>query len=1113
MSMTTSLFRVIVACRRAAGFGGLMVLVAAAAGGHLVNPVARCADAGVMKHRGEYYISGTGLPRQMLVSPDLVHWRGPYRMMDREILWTTREDMRDSIRDVHAPCFRYVNGVFHLYWNGIGHAVARAPLGPYVEPVPGLPFDREIDPFLFADEDGAFYFITVKFDRGNQIWGQAMAGPDRLAGKPIELLEATPGSWETRHGNIVEGPEVVRYRDRYYLFYAANHTSVGYGQYAIGCAVAEKPLGFNEASKLPYPVLESNEFEMAEEAEILLRTGARGGPPWRYTTERPPDDWKQLGFAVPPSWKSGPGGFGWPVRPESRLQNVNTPWETGDLWLRCRLQLQRRPSPFLQVRIRHRAGAEIFFNGVLAHKAPWWVGPRLLDVPIEAVQALRAGENVIAVHVHAPTHGERYFDLGLLDPRDHHTDDLVWNTGQPNIVRGPNGFEWFMVYFGMWNEGPHCQGINRVFFFGGEPHVDGPTGGRPSQYQPEPYAPTFADRFDTHRMDQLGERWGQSWEYAGGLWHVEEGEARVSRGWDFHVPPSGTARAFVRAPRAAHYLFSVGVRSLGDHQAPYGMVAWHRNEQNWLRITLDPKNLAWRRQTCREGTVESAGHALPANFDFSVEHTLRLVNNGGLFDLWIDQVRVAETKRWIGGPMAPGRVGLLSEGALAAYDGVLYTIGWDEYGSTITDWQVFDGLPEKAKSRPGAALRGGPNGLSLDASSGRTSCWKGEVLDEYEFMVHVSAEKIRSVSDVEPRMGIYALYADPRNYLYAEVDPVRHLLVVRGRCDGEAVEPRATDLGGRRRLFSRFLPPRKPRGVTATASHCFERDSVEAVCDGRVSRSSQARLPKHTFWPHRGTREWIQLDFEKARTLDGAEVIWYDDRRTNGGCRVPAAWELQYRHGKAWHSVVLRKNRRYGTKPDVLNVVRFTPVTTTALRMIVHQQEGYGSGIYEWSGLEDGVPDLADCAVLNMKRSAWISGLSLRFDTRSPYALPVRVTVTRTDKMDEPPLAVLTLEDSSAVGEEVIIRFDPVETRKLGVRMNPRPGAYVHLWDAHAEVSGQRSYDLRAVKLQDRVLLLVDGKQRLDISRHWPSARVGLTARGMRARFDDITCFRIDTRH
>ena len=472
-----------------------LLLCGAAAGDTLINPVARCADSGVLKCQGRYYISGVGLPGQVLISDNLVDWCGPYKVFEPQLHEFIREDLSVGWTDVHAPCLAYVNGRFHLYWNGIGHAVADSPLGPYVMPVLDRRFDGEIDPFLFADEDGRLYFYTVKFDNGNVIWGQTMAGPDQLAGQPVELFHVTVGTWEANDGLIAEGPEVIRYRNRCYLLYAANHTTVRNGHYAIGCAISDTPLGFNESAKYRYPVVERNELALDDTCEHLLQTGARGGPAWRYTTECPPSNWAQPDFAVPASWQTGKGGFGWPIRPESQVHNVRTPWRVDDIWLRYELHLERRPSRHLKMRLRHVDGAEVYFNGIPAHRSPWRSGPRLLDLPGEAIAALNPGPNTIAAHVNGPSEAEHYFDLGLLDFRDHDPDDLIWNTGQPNVVRGPNGFEWYLVYFGMWNEGPHCQGINRILFFNRELYVDGPTGERPPAIPAQTVSPDICRPF------------------------------------------------------------------------------------------------------------------------------------------------------------------------------------------------------------------------------------------------------------------------------------------------------------------------------------------------------------------------------------------------------------------------------------------------------------------------------------------------------------------------------------------------------------------------------------------------------------------------------------------
>jgi len=84
----------------------------------LKNPVARCADAGVMNFCGEYFISGVGLPGQFLISPDLVEWQGPVSFFQTKADWLDRSDEKE----MHAPGMRYINGKFYFYWNGIGYA-------------------------------------------------------------------------------------------------------------------------------------------------------------------------------------------------------------------------------------------------------------------------------------------------------------------------------------------------------------------------------------------------------------------------------------------------------------------------------------------------------------------------------------------------------------------------------------------------------------------------------------------------------------------------------------------------------------------------------------------------------------------------------------------------------------------------------------------------------------------------------------------------------------------------------------------------------------------------------------------------------------------------------
>mgnify|MGYP005837590273 CR=1 FL=1 len=137
-------------------------------------------------------------------------------------------------------------------------------------------------------------------------------------------------------------------------------------------------------------------------------------------------------------------------------------------------------------------------------------------------------------------------------------------------------------------------------------------------------------------------------------------------------------------------------------------------------------------------------------------------------------------------------------------------------------------------------------------------------------------------------------------------------------------------------------PPPAPH----TASHCFENDTVMALSDGLLPRSSNdRRIPRFTWWPRKGTSEWVTYDFSKPRQVSEVEVYWFDDTGV-GHCRVPKAWRLEYRQGDQWRPAA--NAGAYGVEPDRFNRVRFDPVTTQQLRLVVELQPEFSAGILEW---------------------------------------------------------------------------------------------------------------------------------------------------------------------
>jgi hypothetical protein len=146
-------------------------------------------------------------------------------------------------------------------------------------------------------------------------------------------------------------------------------------------------------------------------AEVVVPTSRRQGQPWRYTLEKPADDWFKQGFDDS-GWKKGVGGFGTRGTPGAV---VRTEWNTPDIWLRRECVLPGGALQDLWLLVHHDEDAEIYLNGVLAARV---TGYRVEyeEVPISraARGALKPGKNLIAVHCRQ-TLGGQYIDAGLVE--------------------------------------------------------------------------------------------------------------------------------------------------------------------------------------------------------------------------------------------------------------------------------------------------------------------------------------------------------------------------------------------------------------------------------------------------------------------------------------------------------------------------------------------------------------------------------------------------------------------------------------------------------------------------------------------------------------------------
>ncbi|KKM01690.1 hypothetical protein LCGC14_1791890, partial [marine sediment metagenome] len=132
-------------------------------------------------------------------------------------------------------------------------------------------------------------------------------------------------------------------------------------------------------------------------------------------------------------------------------------------------------------------------------------------------------------------------------------------------------------------------------------------------------------------------------------------------------------------------------------------------------------------------------------------------------------------------------------------------------------------------------------------------------------------------------------------------------------------------------------------------SHCFSGDTIASINDGTEPQTPRDQ-PHHSFWPHRGTNEWVEYHFDAPRELSATEIYWLDDT-PGGGCPVPQSWRLFYRKDGKWAPV--QNTGPLGVEKGVFNRVAFSPVVTDALRIEVKSRPGRGSGIVEWDVRDD----------------------------------------------------------------------------------------------------------------------------------------------------------------
>ncbi|MHC4534860.1 MAG: glycoside hydrolase family 127 protein [Planctomycetota bacterium] len=126
----------------------------------------------------------------------------------------------------------------------------------------------------------------------------------------------------------------------------------------------------------------------------------------------------------------------------------------------------------------------------------------------------------------------------------------------------------------------------------------------------------------------------------------------------------------------------------------------------------------------------------------------------------------------------------------------------------------------------------------------------------------------------------------------------------------------------------------------------FVHVSLDAIKDQILPESSaDSSTLQLDFWPHKGTTEWIQFDWNEKQNISSVKVYWFDDTG-RGQCAVPKSWKTLYRDNKGKFKPV-KNSSSYSTEKNTFNEVNFKPVKTTGIKIEIILQDKRSAGVQE----------------------------------------------------------------------------------------------------------------------------------------------------------------------
>ncbi|WP_460765232.1 glycoside hydrolase family 43 protein [Niabella terrae] len=235
------------------------------------------ADPSIFFYGGKYYLYGTdgSVPDKgirVYISSDKVNWN----LFTRPgAAFALMPGTAFGSRGFWAPQVWHRNDKFYMAYvanEQIAIASAGSPEGPFTGNDP-IDFDQKnIDPYVFFDDDGKTYLYHVDITNGNKIYVARLNNDFTAIDKDSRrhcLVATEP--WETIQARVVEGPTVIKHKGLYYLIYSANHFENQH--YAVGYAVADNPMGpWTKATENPILSMDNIGKPGAGHGDILIDT-------------------------------------------------------------------------------------------------------------------------------------------------------------------------------------------------------------------------------------------------------------------------------------------------------------------------------------------------------------------------------------------------------------------------------------------------------------------------------------------------------------------------------------------------------------------------------------------------------------------------------------------------------------------------------------------------------------------------------------------------------------------------------------------------------------------------------------------------------------------------